>query len=152
MATGVTTLDQVTKSVVLAEVHRPRHVLGPFGLGVSYNSGSAFSLWSGRAPALMAVAVALVVALAVWAVRTAARATAIALALVLGGALGNLGDRLFRDHHGQVVDFITLTHWPTFNVADAAITVGVVLVVLVGVAPSARRSSTTGGPSGPAER
>ena len=50
---------------------------------------------------------------------------------MLGGALGNLADRLFRGHHGEVVDFLTFTHWPTFNVADAAITVGVVLLLAV---------------------
>lgn len=54
----------------------------------------------------------------------------IAFGLILGGALGNLSDRLFRGHHGEVVDFITLTHWPTFNVADSSITIGVVLVIL----------------------
>ena len=62
------------------------------------------------------------------------------LGLVLGGALGNLADRAFRGHHGDVVDFITLTHWPTFNVADACITVGA----------SSCSSSSTGGP--PADR
>jgi signal peptidase II len=50
--------------------------------------------------------------------------------LVLGGAVGNLGDRWFRGHHGAVVDYITLSHWPTFNVADAGITIGVVVVAL----------------------
>ena len=53
-----------------------------------------------------------------------------ALGLLLGGALGNLTDRLFRGHHGAVVDFITLTHWPTFNVADSSITIGAVLVIV----------------------
>ena len=54
----------------------------------------------------------------------------LALGLVLGGALGTWRDRVFRGHHGAVVDFITLTHWPTFNVADAASRIGVVLLVL----------------------
>lgn len=49
---------------------------------------------------------------------------------MLGGALGNLADRLVRGHHGEVVDFITLSHWPTFNVADAAIDGGVLLVII----------------------
>ncbi|HEX7167995.1 MAG TPA: signal peptidase II, partial [Acidimicrobiales bacterium] len=54
------------------------------------------------------------------------------LGLVLGGAVGNLADRLFRDHGGAVVDFVDLQWWPVFNVADIAISVGAVLLVVVG--------------------
>jgi signal peptidase II len=56
------------------------------------------------------------------------------LGLVLGGALGNLADRVFRDGSGflggAVIDFIDLQWWPVFNVADIAVTVGGVLLVL----------------------
>ena len=49
----------------------------------------------------------------------------VALGLLAGGAVSNLADRFFRHHHGAVVDFISLVSWwATFNVADAAITVG----------------------------
>ena len=51
-------------------------------------------------------------------------AVAAALGLVVGGALGNLSDRVFRSHHGAVVDFIALHFWPTFNVADSCVVVG----------------------------
>jgi signal peptidase II len=54
---------------------------------------------------------------------------ALALGLVLGGALGNLTDRVVRGHHGAVVDFVALHFWPTFNVADSCIVVGVLLAV-----------------------
>jgi signal peptidase II len=57
----------------------------------------------------------------------------VALSLVLGGALGNLIDRIFRSPgflRGAVVDFVHVGSFPTFNVADAAITVGAVLVVV----------------------
>ena len=64
---------------------------------------------------------------------------ALALGLILGGALGNLADRAFRRHHGSVVDFITLSHWPTFNVADSCITVGVVVLVVLLAGPSRSR-------------
>ncbi|HUA94033.1 MAG TPA: signal peptidase II, partial [Acidimicrobiales bacterium] len=76
---------------------------------------------------------------------------AVAVGLVLGGALGNLSDRAFRGHHGDVVDFVTLTHWPTFNVADACITVGVVLlVVLYWREPAPREpGDPPGGPGAP---
>ena len=65
---------------------------------------------------------------------------AVALGLVLGGAAGNLLDRLFREGSGflggGVVDFIDLQWWPIFNVADAAVTIGGLLLVFV-VAPRA---------------
>jgi signal peptidase II len=50
---------------------------------------------------------------------------------VIGGALGNLSDRVFRSHHGAVVDFIALHFWPTFNVADSCVVVGSILLVLL---------------------
>ena len=55
------------------------------------------------------------------------------LALVLGGGLGNLCDRVLRDLDGHVVDFIDLSFWPTFNVADIAISFGVILIVINGM-------------------
>jgi signal peptidase II len=63
-------------------------------------------------------------------------ALSVALGLILGGALGNLSDRLFRGHHGAVIDFITLTHWPTFNVADSCITIGAIVVVVTALWPA----------------
>ena len=45
------------------------------------------------------------------------------------GALGNLAERLFGGHGGQVPDFVTLDYWPTFNLADACVTVGIVIVI-----------------------
>ncbi|MHB8219611.1 MAG: signal peptidase II [Acidimicrobiales bacterium] len=130
IAIVVVVVDQVTTSVAESDLRHPAHLLGPFGLAVRYNSGSAFSLFTGDAPVLVVVSVVLVVALAVAAWRTRSRVAVVGIGLVLGGALGNLADRLFRGHHGNVVDFITLSHWPTFNVADACITVGLVLLVI----------------------
>lgn len=82
-------------------------------------------------PVLLAAlaAVALVVLLGYWAARRR-RASLVehaGFALVVGGAIGNLADRLVR---GYVVDFIHLKHWPTFNVADVAVVVGLALVAL----------------------
>jgi signal peptidase II len=56
--------------------------------------------------------------------------TGAVLGLIIGGALGNLVDRLVRHHAGAVIDFVDLRWWPVFNVADAAITVGVVVAVM----------------------
>ena len=67
--------------------------------------------------------------------------------LLLGGAAGNLADRVFRHHHGAVIDFIdalrigTHDRWPVFNVADAAIVVGVIILLIC----YARRATSGGG-------
>jgi signal peptidase II len=97
-------------------------------LALSFNTGSAFSLFPGETPVLVVIALGLVAVLVVlvWRAPTAGRAAI--LGLILGGALGNLSDRFFRGDHGAVVDFIELHFWPTFNVADACITVGCVLL------------------------
>ncbi len=131
VAAAVVAADQVTKSLAEAHLHQPVHLVGPLGLDLGYNSGSAFSLFTGQrrrpgrggggargGPGFLAL-------------RTRRVAVAVGLGLVLGGAVGNLADRLVRGHHGDVVDFVTLTHWPTFNVADSAITVGVVLLLVL---------------------
>ncbi len=122
--------DQVSKSFAEADIHRPVHLVGPLGLGLTYNTGSAFSLFPGDTVVLAVVAAVMAAALAVLARRVRRTSSAVALGLVLGGALGNLADRVFRGHGGAVVDFVTLSHWPTFNLADAAITVGVLLLVV----------------------
>ncbi|HTT89307.1 MAG TPA: signal peptidase II [Acidimicrobiales bacterium] len=137
IATGVVVLDQWSKSWALGalgEVAR-RHVIGPVYLSLTFNSGAAFSLGAGASPVIEAVAIALVVGVVVFSRRAAKGGTNLAvivgLGLLLGGALSNLGDRLFRHNHGAVVDFIQLVSWwPTFNVADAAITVGAVTLVV----------------------
>lgn len=127
----VVAVDQVTKSMAEKYLTHPVHLIGPLGLGLTYNSGSAFSLFTGNPAALSVVVVAMIVVL-FWLVSKAPRASiAVSLGLILGGAIGNLSDRIFRSHHGAVVDFITFTHWPTFNVADSSITVGVVLLLVL---------------------
>jgi signal peptidase II len=65
-------------------------------------------------------------------------AWAVPLGLVLGGGLGNGYDRLLRDLDGRVVDFVDLHVWPIFNVADAAISIGVVLLLIMSVRSGAR--------------
>jgi signal peptidase II len=161
IAVVVVAADQATTSWVEADLRHPVHLLGPFGLAVRYNSGSAFSLFTGDGPLLVAVSVVVAGALVVAAWRSRSRVAAVGYGLVLGGAVGNVADRLFRGHHGDVVDFITLSHWPTFNVADAAITIGLVLLVLhfwrrpspgtPDVAPTGARTQADAAPSHDAE-
>jgi signal peptidase II len=142
---AVLAVDQATKAWA---VHRlgssSIKVFGNwFELRLSYNSGSAFSLFDNMTPLLAVVAAGV----AIWLARVLRRTTdtvlAVALALVLGGAVGNLIDRLARDPsflHGRVVDFIRVGSWPIFNVADSAITIGVVLLAIrVWKAPPAPR-------------
>jgi signal peptidase II len=126
----VVVADRATTTIVIDHLHEVRHVWGPFGLALTYNSGFAFSLFSGRAvfvTVLLCVGV-VVVAFVVAQVRTVP--LAIGSGLVLGGAAGNLSERIVGGPAGQVPDFITLSHWPTFNVADACVTVGVVIVII----------------------
>ncbi|MGH9044983.1 MAG: signal peptidase II [Acidimicrobiales bacterium] len=131
---AVLVVDQVTKSLALSGLRHRVHLLGPLGLGLTFNRGAAFSLFAGSTGVVVVVAVVLVGVLGVLAWRRSAGFQA-AVGLVLGGAISNLADRAFRSHHGAVVDFITLSHWPTFNVADACITVGVIVAVVLSLSP-----------------
>lgn len=146
--------DQATTSWALADLHRPVHLLGPFGLTVQYNSGTAFSFFDGAGDWLVPVVVVILAVVGWLAWHTRRTLLAVAYGLVIGGALGNVADRLFRGHHGDVVDIVTLTHWPTFNVADACITVGVALLIVAVLFPSSRADAAstdgdrTSGPGG----
>jgi signal peptidase II len=138
LAVLVVVADRVTTSIAEGHLHDVTHLWGPFGLALSFNSGFAFSLFSGR-PLLITVLLSVaVVVLAVLVARVRTVPQAIGGGLVLGGAAGNLSERLVSGHHGQVADFITLTHWPTFNVADACVTAGVVVLAVALVAGGPR--------------
>ena len=135
VATGVVALvvlaDQLTKWWAVDRLATgPVHVVWRLDLALSFNTGSAFSLFQGATGALVAIAVVLVAVLSVmvWKAPTLGRAAI--LALILGGALGNLSDRFFRSDHGAVIDFVDVHFWPTFNVADACITVGCILLAV----------------------
>lgn len=131
VAAVVLLLDQVTKTLAVADLAAgPVHLLGPLSLALTYNSGVAFSIGSGLTLPIVLVGAGLIVLL-VWFLRGApSMGVAVGLGLVLGGAAGNLGDRLFRSRDGAVVDFIHLSFWPTFNLADAAIVSGCVLLAI----------------------
>jgi signal peptidase II len=133
----VVVLDQLTKVwAVSALSDGPVSVVGSLlQFRLTRNPGGAFSLGTGLTPVLAILAVAMVVYIVRTTRRTADVIMAFSLALVLGGALGNLIDRFVRSPgflRGEVVDFIKVPHWPTFNVADSAITVGVILIAIRG--------------------
>lgn len=139
IAAVVVVLDQLTKQWALAALEgEPRIVIidGFLELTFTRNPGSAFSLFQGNGPILGIIALG-VVGLIVFVLRDAShRLEALALGLVLGGALGNLTDRAFRGDgflDGAVIDWVDLWWIPTFNVADAAITIGVGLLLVAAV-------------------
>lgn len=142
--------DQLTKSLAVHYLgHGPLHLLGPLSLSLTYNSGAAFSIGQGLAPLLVVVGV-LLVAVLVGVGRTVADApSALAVGLVLGGALGNLADRLVRANHGAVIDFVETRYWPTFNLADACIVCGAILLLVAGLRHRRPPSGPTAGPPGP---
>lgn len=130
-------LDLVTKIVMvswLADGERVPLIGELVSFTLIRNPGAAFSFATGLTWVLTLVALAVVVGIARFARRLRSRGWALALGLVLGGALGNLVDRFFRGPgplQGHVVDFVSVGWFPVFNVADSAITVGGVLLVLL---------------------
>jgi signal peptidase II len=132
-AAVVVAIDQITKTLALRTLaDGPIHLFWTLRLNLSFNSGLAFSLGTGLTTWITFAAILLVVGLLVVSRRVTSLSMAIALGLVLGGALGNLTDRLVRGHGGAVIDFIDFQWWPVFNVADMAISIGAVLLVLTG--------------------
>lgn len=139
----VIALDQITKAVVRQTLvpYMPREVI-PHVLNwtLAFNRGAAFSFLAGSSGwqtwlfGLLAIAVS--IGLIVWLarIRRSDWRSALPIALIIGGALGNLIDRLV---HGRVTDFIEVYwhtwSWPTFNVADSAISVGAVLLIALGL-------------------
>lgn len=138
---GVLALDQWSKWLI--EAHLPEHasqVLLPGFVSFTHvrNNGVAFGLFAsatqGASTSLLAVVglfALVVVAAYFWRTPPSQSTLLLALSLVLGGALGNLLDRFVS---GAVTDFVDLSlgahHWPAFNVADSAITVGAGLLIL----------------------
>jgi signal peptidase II len=140
---AVVLVDQLTKAWAVENLaDGPRSVIGDaVELRLARNTGSAFSLFGSFTP-LLAIVAAVVAVLLVRAVRRARDSLlVVSLALVLGGALGNLVDRVFRAPgflRGGVVDFVGVSEFPTFNVADSAITVGGILLVVWALRADAR--------------
>ena len=132
-------LDQGSKLLADARLvfHEPVGVLPFFNLRLAYNTGAAFS-FLGNAGGwqrwfFAGISVLVISVLVVWMRRLKPEQWQLsaAFALIIGGALGNLIDRLV---YGHVIDFIDVYyktwHWPTFNIADSAITVGAGLLLL----------------------
>lgn len=135
MAAGVVALDQLTKAWAISALAD-----GPIAIidttvqfRLARNTGAAFSLFASGGPIVGIMAIGVVILIFVALGDASRRLEAVALGLVLGGAVGNLLDSAFRGDDflgGAVVDFVYTSFFPTFNVADTAITFGVALLLL----------------------
>jgi signal peptidase II len=162
IAATVIALDQISKHLAAAwlDLHEPLAVMPFFNLTLAHNTGAAFSFLADSAgwQRWFFVALALVVSTVIvrWLQQLGPgeRWSGVALSLILGGALGNAIDRVF---FGHVIDFIDVfytagscmplfaplpfgdgfqCHWPAFNLADSAISVGAVIMVMDAILPS----------------
>lgn len=152
LAALVVLLDQVSKWLIVTVVMQPPRVVevtGFFNLVLTYNTGVSFGLAAGSAAwVLILVSLAIVAGLLVWLRTQDHPVPALAIGAVIGGALGNVLDRLhapgvidFLDVHGALLDFWPLYgRWPTFNLADSAITLGVAALIVDGLFLEAARS------------
>jgi signal peptidase II len=137
-AAAVLALDQGTKALVRAEIARGESVdvLPGLELVNTRNRGIAFGLLTeGGAVLAIVAAVALAGLLAFFATHLERRLVWLPTGLLIGGALGNLIDRV---REGAVTDFVDVPLWPTFNVADMAITFGVLTLLYVLEGPPSR--------------
>lgn len=154
VAGTVVVLDQITKFLVrayvlLGEIWSPWPWLTPYARIVHINnSGAAFGMFQGFADIFAILAIVVVVVILYYYPRIPSNewALRLALGLQLGGALGNLIDRL--RFQGHVTDFISVATFPVFNIADASISIGVViLIVSIWFSERGKSSSNTAGNS-----
>ena len=134
---AVIILDQITKQMVdrSFELYESLNVIPFFNLTLAYNEGAAFSFlsdaggWQRWFFLILTTIISTIIFF--WLKKSEDKIESLALSLVLGGAIGNLIDRLL---FGHVIDFLDVYyethHWPTFNIADMAISGGVMLLVL----------------------
>ena len=127
----VVVADQIAKAAIERNlvVGEKVDVLGPLGLTLSHNKGVAFGLaWGGGVLLIAFTLLALGFVVYLFSRNPARPGMWVAVGLVAGGAIGNLIDRV---RLGEVTDFVELPSWPPFNLADVAITCGVLLLVFL---------------------
>jgi signal peptidase II len=143
LAVGVLVVDQIVKSFIAAnfEFHRAVEIVGDYlRVAPTQNTGAIFGMFRDQAPIFALLSIG-VMGLIVWYESRAGASllVTLALGLLLGGALGNLTDRL---RLGYVLDFMDLGigdwRWYTFNVADAAISLSIVLLFVAALRPSSK--------------
>ena len=150
VAAAVIVLDQVTKQWALWALDTgPIDLVWTLRFRLTFNSGMAFGAGSGIGPIIGIAALVVVAVLVRHTLQGESRRARLASGILLGGAVGNLLDRLLRGEgwlRGSVVDFIDFQWFPVFNVADMAINVGAVLLVIAMWLES--RQQTVGGSVG----
>lgn len=135
LVAGIVVADQITKHWALNRLSGDRtiDIVGSLRFNLAFNKGMAFSQATGAGPIIGALGFVIVIAIVLWLRRSATGVAAVAAGMIVGGAIGNLIDRLFRGDawlRGAVVDFIDLQWFPVFNIADSAISVGALLMIL----------------------
>ena len=155
IAAIVVAADQLTKEWALGRLGDGEiiHVIWTLQFNLAFNTGMAFGKAQGLGPVIAVIATVVVVGLLVSLRRASSALSTVAIGSVVGGAVGNLIDRVFRADgilDGSVVDFIDFQWFPIFNVADIAINVGGILLVIGYLVDLRReRSSATGATSVP---
>jgi len=151
VAVVVYVLDQATKHWALQDLRDgPIDLVGSLRLNLAFNTGAAFSGGTGLGPLIAVVVVVIVVVLILGRHRVIDSAVGtVAVGMIAGGAVGNLSDRLLRAGDGflggAVVDFVDLQWWPVFNVADAAVVLGGLMLVLDSMRTGSRRAESSPG-------
>ncbi len=134
---AVVLVDQLTKWWAVSELDDGStiEIVPTLELHLVHNSGFSFSTGSGNGQLIGVLVLALSGAMVWYIARATSAASVMLVAAILGGAIGNLGDRLFRADDGllsgKVVDFINVTWYAVFNIADASVVCGAIAVVLV---------------------
>lgn len=140
IAVVVIILDQITKIAATAnlQMYQPIEVIPFFNLTLAHNTGAAFSFladaggWQRWFFTVLATGVSIFLFFWIKKLKPEEKTMAITLSLILGGAIGNLIDRV---RFGYVVDFLDVyvgdAHWPAFNIADSAISIGAVLLIIM---------------------
>jgi signal peptidase II len=142
---AVAAVDQATKGIMLAWLDPgvPVPVIGDWlRFLLLFNPGAAFSMGENSTWLFTTIQLGFVIGVAIAAPRISDRGMALGLAMIAGGAMGNLIDRLFREPgfwFGHVVDFISVGGFAVFNIADSAITIGVVVFVIAMFADERRK-------------
>ena len=134
---SIVALDQVTKLAILGrdvvDIYPEMEITSFLNLVLVHNKGISFGLFSRYEVGwlISILTIGIVVVLFIWMRKLERAILALPFSLIIGGAIGNLIDRL---NYGFVVDFIDFHffgwHWPAFNIADSAITVGVIFLLI----------------------
>lgn len=98
---------------------------------LAFNPGGAFGLFADHSEVFLVATIVVVGLILLWVRHLDDPRLAAPLGLIVGGGLGNVFDRIFRDHGGRVVDFIDLHVWPVFNVADMGVVTGVAVILIL---------------------